>query len=343
MNATIRILLLALPGALIATGEPPPPAPAPPPERAPAPPPERAPGAPAERRPGGERVGPRGGQGAGRPAAESWQRLDSDGSGALSFEEFAATPRLVRLPDERKREIFGRLDKDGDGAIQPAELAPPGPPGGRPRGPMPLRELDRNGDGRIDFGEFAGSRFVDRLPEDKRRALFERMDLDGNGVIDGRDRPRGVPPPLQRLGELDKDGSGGVSFAEFSAGEAAAKLPEHRRRALFDRHDRNRDGEIRPGELPKWGGPERRTPERRTPAPAAARRFEELDRDGDGFLGPDEFAHWPAAARLDADARRARFAQLDANADQRLDRPEFSKGVRPQRKPADRQPAAKGG
>jgi len=54
---------------------------------------------------------------------------------------------------------------------------------------------------------------------------------------------------------LDKDGSGGVSFVEFSEGKFFSKLPDKKREQIFKRMDTDGDGEITPEDKPK--GPPR--------------------------------------------------------------------------------------
>jgi Ca2+-binding EF-hand superfamily protein len=260
----------------------------------------------------------------GAPGVEAWRRLDTDGSNSVSYEEFVANERLARVPEEQRREIFRRLDKNADGVIQPGELVAPAGFGGEHHGPL-LWELDRNRDRAIDFAEFQGGRLVGRLPADQQRALFDRMDRDRNGVLDGRDHPEGGPGMLPRLTELDQDGSGGVSFSEFSAADWMSRIPDASRRAIFERLDRNGDGQIQPAEFPKRPDAGLHRPPQRGARP----RFDELDRNHDGSLSFDEFGHLPGIQALDEDAREERFEQLDRNDDLKLDRTEFEGAGRP--------------
>ena len=52
-------------------------------------------------------------------------KLDTDKSGSISKEEFAASPMAKRAQGDQEKidAAFGRMDKDGDGSITQAELA----------------------------------------------------------------------------------------------------------------------------------------------------------------------------------------------------------------------------
>lgn len=288
--------------------------------------PERRPGKPDGGRPGKPM----------RPD-ESWRRLDRDGNGQVSFEEFASNERLQRMPAEARREIFERLDKNGNGSIERNELSPRGPshgPGGERRRPIWLGDMDKNRDGEISFEEFRTGRMVSRLPEEKQREIFARMDSDGNGVLNKADRPPGFRIP--RLAELDRDKSGGVSYEEFSAGKMAQRLPEKARREMFDRLDRDGDGELTPDEAPRPPGKGPGI----GPGPGSGRGgpgvvFGELDKDGDGSLSFEEFRNSPWMREQDEDAQEDRFEALDENGDLKLSHEEFGAGRKAERKRPD--------
>ena len=46
---------------------------------------------------------------------EMFRRMDKDQDGKITREEFYSSPRLERLPEEKRDRIFARLDRDGDG------------------------------------------------------------------------------------------------------------------------------------------------------------------------------------------------------------------------------------
>lgn len=57
------------------------------------------------------------------------RELDQDGDGALSFEEFRASPAVRDLSEDEQEDRFVKLDRDGDQKITPADFPPRGPRG----------------------------------------------------------------------------------------------------------------------------------------------------------------------------------------------------------------------
>ncbi|QTN32627.1 EF-hand domain-containing protein [Akkermansiaceae bacterium] len=66
--------------------------------------------------------------GKGRPNPEAiFKKLDADGSGAVSLDEFKAGPRGKENP-EKAEEIFKKIDKDGNGELSLEEFKSHRPP-----------------------------------------------------------------------------------------------------------------------------------------------------------------------------------------------------------------------
>lgn len=123
---------------------------------------------------------------------EMFKHMDKDGDGNISKREFFASPRMERLPEEKREEIFGRLDRDGDGFIEREEIMAMRRDNER-RAMGQFQKLDTDQSGGLDFEEFSKGELFGKLPEEKRRQIFTRMDTDGNGEINGADKPKGPP------------------------------------------------------------------------------------------------------------------------------------------------------
>lgn len=207
------------------------------------------------------------------------------------------------------------------------------------------KAADRDGDGAISEEEFGMIQRLRGLPEDKRAGLFQRLDKNGNGVLDRMELERinrrqegqeGPQPGMPRLWELDSDRSGGVSFEEFSAGKIFSKLPPEKQQAVFRHLDANGDGVISPKDRPeppmrRDGGQSR--PRRLDGAkPEGPRMMEprmmirELDADGDGSLSFEEFRKGQAVRHLTEDEQEDRFEALDKNKDLKISAADFPAG-----------------
>lgn len=163
---------------------------------------ERRPEGDGKRPPGGE-MRPKG-EGEMRPKREGEMRpphgppddmfkhMERDGDGKISKREFLASPRMERLPAEQREAIFGRLDRDGDGFIEPEEIRAMRRDNER-RVKDGFRKLDADKSGGLNFDEFSRGELFGKLPEEKRRQIFARMDTDGNGEINAADKPKGPP------------------------------------------------------------------------------------------------------------------------------------------------------
>lgn len=123
---------------------------------------------------------------------EMFKRMDKDHDGKISKEEFLSAKHLQRLPEEKREKLFSRLDRDNDGIISKDEIRAMKQDAER-KVKDQIRQLDKDKSGGISFAEFSKGKFFSKLPEDKRRQIFERMDTDGNGEINAEDHPKGPP------------------------------------------------------------------------------------------------------------------------------------------------------
>ncbi len=189
-----------------------------------------------------------------RAMAEMWKKADTDGDGFLSLAEFSAMERPSRLPQAKREEIFNRIDKNGDGKVSPDEM-----PKVPPRRMPPLEQVDLDKDGRIVFAEFQKLGFVARLPEERQRGIFSRMDRDGDGALTPKDRPKsdgrdGKGPrrgnPMEMVREHDKDGDGSLSFEEFRTIPWVKDKGEDEQEDRFEEMDKNDDLKLDAADFP---------------------------------------------------------------------------------------------
>ncbi|KAM5556196.1 calmodulin-1-like [Rosa sericea] len=145
-----------------------------------------------------------------------------------------ATATAYQLPDDQIAEFkhaFSLLDKDGDGSITTKELGTVM----RSLGQKPteeelevmIKEVDVDGNGRIDFQEFVNlmaRKMQDTLTEDQLKEAFRVFDKNQNGFISA-DELRHVMTSLgetltdeqvnQMVREADMDGDGQINYKEF--------------------------------------------------------------------------------------------------------------------------------
>jgi Ca2+-binding EF-hand superfamily protein len=186
--------------------------------------------------------------------------------------------------------IFGALDADHDNTLSAAEIG---------NAATVLKQLDKNGDGRVTADEFpagrggpagrgrgrGGSGVGDEAPAaptspDELAAMLMAFDKNKDGKL----KKAEVPERLQGVfARADENKDGVLTADEIKKAAAAQPQPTAAR---------GREGEGRAGE-PGRGGPPRRDA-----------LFAALDQDGNGALSADEIAAAPSSLK-----------KLDANGD----------------------------
>ncbi|TAE91680.1 MAG: hypothetical protein EAZ81_05510 [Verrucomicrobia bacterium] len=226
------------------------------------------------------------------------------------------------------------------------------------RGPKPggdfWKKADANDDKVISREEFLALPRIAKLPQEKQDKIFGRLDKNGNGTLEGPELRPAQPPHgpknqegrggkrggiMPRIAELDLDKDRKISFEEFTKAPMIAKLPEERQRKMFENMDRNDDGFLSPEDRPAQG-----PGPRRDGPPMGPKVLERLDVNKDQVLDFSEFQKFPPVAQLSEDEQEDRFQKIDANSDGKIDAPEWKKHLEtmggPDRKP--KRPAAEG-
>ncbi|RUP46370.1 calmodulin 5 [Jimgerdemannia flammicorona] len=154
----------------------------------------------------------------------------------------APAPRLTHAQLAELKETFRLFDKNHDGSISLLELkAVMESMKLRPTSEelqQMMEEADRNGNGSIDFNEFAVMMAPTLRPNDvsdELREAFAVFDKDGSGKISARELKQAMATLGDRLSddevkeiikEVDWDGDGMVSYEEFVAMMSGGKNPD---------------------------------------------------------------------------------------------------------------------
>jgi len=127
-------------------------------------------------------------------ASEMFSKMDADGDGALSEEEFSAA-RPSNVTAEMAANLYSSFDTDSSGSLTESEyttatndMPPPPPPSassgssGSSDSSASFDALDTNQDGTISAEELAAARPED-VTEEMAANLFNSFDKDGSGGL----------------------------------------------------------------------------------------------------------------------------------------------------------------
>ena len=128
--------------------------------------------------------------------SEMYDKMDADGDGAVTQEEFVAA-RPDDVTEEMAANLYNSFDTDTSGSLTESEfetamnqaLSPPPPPSGGGGGmgasteeSQTFSELDTNQDGVVSAEELAAARPED-VSEEMAAHLFKSLDTDGSGGL----------------------------------------------------------------------------------------------------------------------------------------------------------------
>ncbi|OMO97296.1 Calcium-binding EF-hand [Corchorus capsularis] len=153
------------------------------------------------------------------------------------FDHCSSTPFTSMELSSQLKQVFKLIDTNGDGKISSLELSEVLMSLGQKRleankeADIMVRELDRNGDGYIDFEEFVDALGVNTAQmtlsdkEDELMGAFAIFDSDKNGFISANELQRilaglgyekcSLKECFKMIKGVDKDGDGLISFEEF--------------------------------------------------------------------------------------------------------------------------------
>lgn len=128
--------------------------------------------------------------------SEMYDKMDADGDGSVTQEEFVAA-RPDDVTEEMAANLYNSFDTDTSGSLTESEFEtamnqapppPPPPPGGgggmgsSTEEAQTFSELDTNQDGVVSAEELAAAR-PDDVTEEMAANLFKSLDTDGSGGL----------------------------------------------------------------------------------------------------------------------------------------------------------------
>lgn len=199
-----------------------------------------------------------------KKATEAWKQADTNNDGVISRAEFDLIPRLQNLPEEKRNELFLRLDKNGDGRMDQEDIEQIKQ---QQRDPSKrLWELDKDQSGGVSFDEFQQGRMMQRLDAERQRAIFDRLDANGDGVISPEDKPekpkfrendrqndkgKDRMRPGAFMEKLDANKDGSVSYDEFKNTPWNKDKADDEVKRRFEMADKNKDGQLTKEDFPR--------------------------------------------------------------------------------------------
>lgn len=114
-------------------------------------------------------------------------KVDADKDGRLALTEFLLLPAYTHFTVWSTREAFAQMDLDEDGYLDEIEMRQAR---AKTKERPNLVRMDLDGDGQVSREEFDQAPMIRKLPEGRREFVFDRLDKNKNGFIDGEDEAR---------------------------------------------------------------------------------------------------------------------------------------------------------
>jgi Ca2+-binding EF-hand superfamily protein len=206
-----------------------------------------------------------------------FSKADSDGSGALSLDEFSAIGQNLpggKNDSSKIQSMFSKLDTDGSGDLSQAEMEagkPPMPPDmvqsllslqESEQQTDPFGQADADSSGGLSLEEFTqlgASAGQESESSDRVSSMFSQLDSNGDGQVTQEELqaagPPSAPPPMggsNPFSQADSDSSGDLSLEEFAQlGKSTGHGDDSSERvsSLFNQLDTDGNGVITQAEL----------------------------------------------------------------------------------------------
>ncbi len=115
-----------------------------------------------------------------------FKKLDTDGNGSLTLEEFSKARRIKDLSAESIGKLFQRFDKNADGVLTRDEVKTKVKTRYH-KFAKTIQSLDVDQNREISYEEFLKHPRFGKLSKKHQERIFSRMDKNGDGVISLKD------------------------------------------------------------------------------------------------------------------------------------------------------------
>jgi Ca2+-binding EF-hand superfamily protein len=152
-----------------------------------------------------QQVAPEDGAEKGSPVADLFSKIDTDGDGSLSSDEFSSFVESIGGSAEDASQLYSAIDGNGDGQVSEDELAsalpppPPPPPPTEQAAVDLITSIDTDSDGTLSEDEL--STFADSLgvSSDEAEAFLESLDANGDGTLTSSELAQQLQSALQTM------------------------------------------------------------------------------------------------------------------------------------------------
>ena len=134
---------------------------------------------------------------------KNFPRLDVDGSGGLSIDEMSKAPIFKKVAGEHLKRLFNKLDKNKNQELEKSELVRASQRG-RPM--IHFAKHDKDKSGGLSFEEYSAIPFMNRISLEKRKKIFDRIDVNGDQELSA-DEIRKAHHPQRKHDRHGREGS----------------------------------------------------------------------------------------------------------------------------------------
>jgi len=182
---------------------------------------------------------------------KSFQAVDIDKDGELTFGEFSMMERLTKMGEKKRRRLFGFLDRNKDGKLHTRELQ-----AREPIWIVSVRKnftlIDSDKSGGLSLVEFSQASAFSDKPKEMADRAFIKMDSNRNQVIERSELKwsrRSKARSRIDFEKYDINQSNSLDFEEYAKLPLMDKCSEERRKHLFARIDTDNNREISKKEI----------------------------------------------------------------------------------------------